>query len=60
MTTKRPYRDLSSEQLYAFELEVRRLRAQALADALKKAASAIKGLFARPAPAPRARTVRHA
>lgn len=44
--TKTTYRIPSAEELYALEMQARRLRAQAVAEAFHKAASAIKGLFA--------------
>jgi hypothetical protein len=46
--------------LYAFEREARRLRAQAIAEAFNNGVKAVRAFFARPASAPRARTVRHA
>jgi len=45
--TKTTYRIPSAEELYALEMKARRLRSQAVADAFHKAASVIKGLFAR-------------
>ena len=47
-------RPFSSEELYAFEREARRLRAKAIAEAFSKGAKAVRAFFARPAPAPRA------
>jgi hypothetical protein len=54
------HRPLSSEELYAFEREARRLRARAIAEAFNNGAQAVRAFFARSASAARARTVRHA
>ena len=44
--TKYTYRVPSAEELYALEMQARRMRSQAMAEAFRKAAAAIKGLFA--------------
>lgn len=51
------YRHPTPEELYAVELEARRLRAEAMAEAFAKALAAVKGLFDRPAVS---RKMRHA
>jgi len=50
----------SREELYALELEARRLRAQAMSEAFAACGSAVRSLFARAVAALSARVVRHA
>jgi hypothetical protein len=50
----------SAEELYALEMQARRLRSQAVAEAFRKGVKAVRSYFARPASAPRGRMVRHA
>jgi hypothetical protein len=52
LNTKYP----TPEELYAVEMEARRLRAQTVAAGFRKAVASVKGLFERPV----ARNVRHA
>jgi hypothetical protein len=58
--TKHTYRMASAEELYALEMQARRLRSQAVANALRNGVKAVRSYFARPASAPRGRMVRHA
>ena len=61
MTTKYTYRMPSAEELYALELQARRMRSQAIAEAFGNAAKAVRAYFARRhASRPGARTMRHA
>ena len=59
-TSRYAHRPFSSEELYAFEREARRLRAHAIAGAFSNGVKAVRAFFARSASAHRARTVRHA
>ncbi|MGQ0544436.1 MAG: RSP_7527 family protein [Betaproteobacteria bacterium] len=56
MTTKYTYRTPTAAELYAVEQEARRLRAEAIASALKAGVLKVKALFERPV----SRNVRHA
>jgi len=50
----------NAEELYALELEARRLRAQAMSEAFVAGAAAVRSLFARAVAALSAKVVRHA
>jgi hypothetical protein len=54
------YRSPSIEELYAFELEARRLRAEAISEAFRNGVKAVRAFFARPVAPQGTRTVRHA
>jgi hypothetical protein len=58
--TKYTYRIPSAEELYALEMQARRLRSQAVASAFRNGVKAVRSYFSRPATAPRGRMVRHA
>jgi hypothetical protein len=58
--TKYEYRYPSPEELYALELEARRLRAEALSGAFRTAAASVKSLYGRAMSAIGAKVVRHA
>jgi hypothetical protein len=58
--TKYEYRYPSCEELYALELEARRLRAEALSQALRAGAARVKSLYGRAMSAIGAKVVRHA
>ena len=58
--TKYRYRVPSAEELYALEMQARRMRSQAVADAFRNGVKAVRSYFSRPAGAPRGRIVRHA
>ena len=60
MTTKYAYPMPSAEELYALELQARRMRSQAVAEAFRNGVKAVRAFFARPASAPSTRTMRHA
>ena len=60
MTRKYTYHYPTTEELYAFELEARRLRARAISAAFRNGAKAVRAFFARPAAPQGTRTVRHA
>jgi hypothetical protein len=59
MTTKYTYRMPSVEELYAFELQARRMRSQAVAEGFRKGFNAVRGFFSR-ASTHATRTARHA
>jgi len=58
MTTKYTVRMPSAEELYALELQARRMRSQAVAEAFRNGVKAVRAFFARPAST--TRTMRHA
>jgi hypothetical protein len=60
MTTKYTVRMPSADELYALELQARRMRSQAVAAAFSNAVKAVRAYFARRASRSSTRTMRHA
>ena len=60
MTTKYTYGVPSAEELYALELQARRMRSQVVVDGFRKCFKAVRGFFSRAASTHATRTVRHA
>ena len=56
--TKTTYRVPSAEELYALEMQARRMRSQAVAEAFRKGVKAVRAFFARRPSS--TRTLRHA